>query len=105
MLSDDRFAESYVNSRRQRGFGPMRIKLELQQRGVSTDLIDVYVNFHDETWLQISLHEYEKKFGNFGANSYQDKVKCMRFLQSRGFTNDIIQKTMDEFSDKRPGDI
>ena len=98
LLSDDRFTESYVNSRRRRGFGPMRIKLELQQRGVSSDLIDVYVDFHDESWLQISLHEYEKKFGNFCANSSQDKAKCMRFLKSRGFTNDIIRKTMDEFS-------
>lgn len=98
LQSDDRFVESYVHSRCRRGFGPIRIKHELQQRGVSSDLINMHVDLNDKIWLQNSFREYEKKFGASGAKTIQDKAKCMRFLQSRGFTNDIIRKTMDEFT-------
>ena len=38
LLSDERFAESYFQSRKRRGFGPLRIKSELIQRGVKENL-------------------------------------------------------------------
>ena len=98
LQSDARFTESYVHSRSRRGFGPLRIKYELQQRGISSDLVDTHVDFNDQVWLQNSYREYEKKFGVHSVKSTQDQAKCMRFLQSRGFTNDIIRKTIDEFS-------
>jgi len=75
----------------------LRIKHELQQRGISSDLVDTHVDFNDHVWLQNSCREYEKKFGVCGIKSAQDRAKCMRFLQSRGFTNDIIKKTLDEY--------
>ena len=34
LLSDERFAESYFQSRKNKGFGPLRIKNELSQRGI-----------------------------------------------------------------------
>ena len=98
LQSDARFTESYIHSRSKRGFGPLRIKYELQQRGISSDLVDTHVDFNDQVWLQNSYREYEKKFGVHSVKSTQDQAKCMRFLQSRGFTNDIIRKTIDEFS-------
>ena len=98
LQSDARYTESYVHSRSRRGFGPLRIKHELQQRGISPDLVEAHVDFNDRVWLQNSCREYEKKFGAHGVKSAQEQAKCMRFLQSRGFTNDIIRKTIDEFS-------
>ena len=38
LLSDERFAESYFQSRKRRGFGPLRIKNELIQRGVNENI-------------------------------------------------------------------
>ena len=38
LISDERFAESYFQSRKRRGFGPLRIKNELIQRGVQENL-------------------------------------------------------------------
>ncbi|MCW8847229.1 MAG: recombination regulator RecX, partial [Sedimenticola sp.] len=43
-LSDDRFTELYVNYRKQKGFGPIRIRQELQERGISTDLIYAWLD-------------------------------------------------------------
>lgn len=98
LQSDARYAESYVHSRGRRGFGPLRIKLELQERGVSADLVDAYVDFNDQIWLETARKEYKKKFGARASKSIKDQAKRVRFLQSRGFTGDIIQKTFAAFS-------
>ena len=37
LLSDERFAESYVRSRISRGYGPSRIRQELRQRGTNDE--------------------------------------------------------------------
>ena len=101
MQSDERYTESYVNMRRNRGYGPIKIKHELQQRGISPELADNFVEFDDEIWLDTAYQAYEKKFAHRsedGAlNSANERAKRMRFLQSRGFTGDIIQKTLAHF--------
>ena len=97
LQSDERYTESYVHSRGRRGFGPLRIRLELQERGISTDLVDTYIDFNDQLWLAVARKEYEKKFGAQATESVKDRAKRMRFLQSRGFTGDIIQKTFATF--------
>ena len=35
LLSDSRFAEEYVQARRKKGFGPIKISAELEKRGVN----------------------------------------------------------------------
>ena len=105
LQSDERYAETYVYMRRKRGYGPLKITQELQQRGVSSDLVEAYIEFNDKIWLDTARQAYEKKFGcqsvsgsmKGGANSAKERAKRMRFLQSRGFTGDIIQKTFSSF--------
>jgi regulatory protein len=95
LQSDERYTESYVHMRRKRGYGPLKIKLELKQRGISSDLIAAYLKFNDEIWLETACQAYKKKFGSKLFDSANEQAKRMRFLQSRGFTGDIIQKTFD----------
>ena len=40
LISDARFAESYFQSRKNRGFGPLRIKNELKQKGINEGLFN-----------------------------------------------------------------
>lgn len=40
LLSNERFCESFFNSRVQRGYGPRMIRFELQQRGIEQSLVD-----------------------------------------------------------------
>jgi len=35
LLSDSRFTEEYVQARRRKGFGPIKISMELEKRGVN----------------------------------------------------------------------
>ena len=43
LLSDERFAQAYVRMRSRKGFGPIRIRQELQERGISRELIVTYL--------------------------------------------------------------
>jgi regulatory protein len=97
LQSDERFTESYTNMRRNRGYGPLKIKQELQQKGISSELIDSYLSFNDEIWLETACQAYEKKFSAKVLDSANQRAKRMRFLQSRGFTGDIIKKTFARF--------
>ena len=76
----------------------MKIKYELKERGVSSDLADTYVDISSQDWLEVACREYQKKFGNGSIGDAKQRAKRMRFLQSRGFTGDIIQQTFDTFS-------
>ena len=97
LQSDERYTESYVHMRRKRGYGPLKIKLELQQRGIPAELVDTYIVFTDEVWLETACQAYEKKFAGKVLDTANERVKRMRFLQSRGFTGDIIKKTFNTF--------
>ncbi|MEM7401639.1 MAG: regulatory protein RecX [Pseudomonadota bacterium] len=97
LQSDERYTESYVNMRRNRGYGPLKIKQELQQRGISSELVNSFVEFNDEIWIDTAYQAYEKKFAAKPLDSANERAKRMRFLQSRGFTGDIIQAIFTRF--------
>ena len=99
LQSDARYAQSYVYFRSQRGYGPLRIKLELQERGVSSRLINTYVDFNDQVWLQVACRAYKKKFDTQAAGvTVKEQAKRTRYLHARGFTSDIIKRTLTAFS-------
>lgn len=51
LQSDDRFTESFVRSRINRGQGPVRIEMELKQRGISADLAEQHLAAEESFWL------------------------------------------------------
>jgi regulatory protein len=91
-LSDERYAEAYIRMRQQKGFGPIRITIELNERGVKESIIESYMYAGEESWRQTLLRQYEKKYKNKDVEDYNDKAKRIRFMQYRGFTLDMIYK-------------
>lgn len=89
-LSDERYAEAYIRMRQQKGFGPVRISMELNERGVKESIIDTYLNAQDDSWQHTLQQQYKKKYKNKAIQDYNDKAKRIRFLQYRGFTLDAI---------------
>jgi regulatory protein len=89
-LSDERYAEAYIRMRKQKGFGPIRISMELNERGVNESIIDTYLQAQDESWQQTLQRQYRKKYKNKAIQDYNDKAKRIRFLQYRGFTLEAI---------------
>jgi regulatory protein len=93
-LSDERFTESYVRSRTNRGFGPTKIKSELSQKGIKNNMIDDYLDVSSSIWHENAQNQYRKKYGDGSVSDYNTWAKRARFLQSRGFTMEQIQVTV-----------
>jgi len=91
-LSDERFAEAYIRMRQQKGFGPIRIAIELNERGVKENIVENYLRADDAGWQQILEQQYLKKYKNRSIVDYNDKAKRIRFLQYRGFALDAIYR-------------
>lgn len=97
-LSDERFTESYVRSRANRGFGPVKIRSELRSKGICDNHIQDYLEEGAAVWFDNAELEYQKKFGTTPITDYSEWSKRARFMQSRGFTMDQIQSTIPQFS-------
>lgn len=90
LQSNQRFLESYVNMRANRGFGPVRIKQELYERGISKNLIgqsDVFTAFD---WQDLLQKTRTKKFGSAVPQSFTEKSKQIRYLVYKGFDFGLI---------------
>ena len=91
LLSDQRFAEVYVRGRFERGYGPLRIRAELRERGVSGDLMGQMLAELSNSWVESAGRQRSKRFGHRFPGDYRERAKQMRFLQQRGFTAEQIQ--------------
>jgi len=91
LLSDARFAESFIGAWASRGKGPMRIRQELEGRGVSGELIDNALQASGIDWTAAAKSVRQKRFGASLPADFKDKARQMRFLQYRGFAADQIQ--------------
>lgn len=92
LQSDERFAEAYVRSRRLKGYGPERIQMELQQRGVADELIRDSMQSDDAIWQETAIRVYQKKFGADEPKTFQEKVKRQQFMRYRGFSPHDIKR-------------
>ncbi len=99
LLSDERFVESFIHSRMGRGSGPVKIRLELRQRGISDELIETWLDERDERWNASAEAVRVKKFGSALPTEYRERARQTRFLQYRGFTPEQIRRVLqdDEF--------
>ena len=91
LLSDQRFAEVYVRGRFERGYGPLRIRAELRERGVSGNLAEHMLAGLSRLWVESAGRQRRKRFGRRFPADYTERAKQMRFLQQRGFTSEQIQ--------------
>ncbi len=92
LLSDERFSETYVHHRIAKGYGPLRIRHELAQRGVEAQLIAQVLDQADVDWQQ---HLAEVRAGKFGGRMPADftgQARQGRFLQQRGFGTEDIRR-------------
>jgi regulatory protein len=95
LLSDARFTEAFVLSRRGRGSGPVKIQVELQQRGIDNGLISRYLDFQDPDWLELAEQVRQKKYGVARPDEYTQKMQQARFLANRGFSHEQIRQVLD----------
>jgi len=94
-LSDERFVEHFVRSRIDRGSGPMKIRAELQQRGVDSSLIDSGLREADCDFSRLAASVRQRRFGDERPTELEEKARQARFLAQRGFAADHVRTALD----------
>lgn len=94
-LDETRFAESFVRSRVQQGYGPLRIRQELRQRGVDETTQAVALETYAETWIEAAFKARQKRFGEAPPQDLKTRAKQARFLTYRGFTSEQIRAALE----------
>jgi regulatory protein len=94
-LSEERFAEERAR-RLSRKYGAARIRQDLKAKGVSEELISRFSSSENE--MQKAKEILERKYRTPVATR-EEKAKRMRFLQSRGFSSEIIFKLLSARGD------
>lgn len=94
-LSDERFAEVYARQRRDLAYGPLRIRSELQQRGVSL-WPPCVAQMTDGDWVSLAIRARARKFGLAEVQQdWSEKARQGRFLTQRGFTGEQAERALD----------
>ena len=98
LLSDARFAEVFIRSRIQRGYGPMKIRQELSARGIGERDLEDQLTEPSEFWESVAETGLSKKFGHPPADRDEWAVQA-RFLARRGFPSDLIYRVLGPQND------
>jgi regulatory protein len=99
LQSDARFAEAFLRERADRGYGFMKVRQELRDRGLSDVEIKRAVDEADVDWSALAREVYNKKFGAEAASDLHERAKRSRFMQYRGFDRDDYQLLLkDKYS-------
>jgi regulatory protein len=97
--NDERYTECYVRQRIQSGYGPIRIRYELQQRGIGEVDLDTQAE-EQGGWQNLLLDVYCNKYDDEKSLSQNEWLKRSRFLQQRGFSGEMIKRLFAELKIK-----
>jgi regulatory protein len=94
LVSDQRFAESFLRSRVQRHQGPLKIKAELRGKGVADSIISDALETMSEEWAALAAQWLTKYHS--GDFSFKEKQKYYRRLVNRGFTHNQAMDALNK---------
>ena len=94
LVSDERFASSFVHHHAQRGQGPVRIRAELRQQGIADELIEAQLQEAEVDWVALAVAVRRRKFAAAVPRGMAERAKQARFLQYRGFDSDQIRAAL-----------
>ncbi len=90
-LSDERFVEAYIRSRKRKGYGPLRIHGGLRERGIDDAQISERLDESDAEWRELLREAARRKFGDAPATDQGEWMKRACFLEYRGFSTAMIR--------------
>ena len=99
LVSDERYIEALIHARRARGYGPLAIRRELEEKGIGRDAIGGWIDPADREWLDDLRQVQKKKFGGRKPATLAERARQTRFLQYRGFTHDQIRTVLGSDDD------
>jgi len=98
-LDDTRFVGQFIASRARKGYGPVRIRQELNQKGIDREAYENALRECDIDWVANAREQAQRKYGDPLSREYAAKGKVQRFLLYRGFMQEDIQEIWRNFVD------
>ena len=93
LLSDVRYIEAFIMSRQAKRYGPVRIKMELQQKKLNAESVARILAAVDIDWQQTAQQCLRKKFPQ-KPTSISELAKQRNFLWRRGYSKEMIRKAI-----------
>ena len=96
LVSDSRFAEAFIRASTERGGGPLRIRRDLEARGVEPSIVEGLLDPEGEEWEARARGAREKRFGAARPAGRNEAARQARFLSGRGFTRRQVRRAIEE---------
>lgn len=98
-LNDAKFTASFIRTYANKGYGPKRIQLELQKRGLSKALITSSFIECEIDWAELTHQALIKHFKPPIFPDRKSKSKAINYLMYKGFHFEDIQDVLKSNSD------
>jgi len=98
-LDDEAFARGWALGRVQgRGFGPLRVERELQQKGVAETLISQIVQetFSRQGGIEVGKKLLERRFKDKDLGDVKVLRRAVAFLKRRGYQSSVIAELVEQ---------
>lgn len=93
LLNESRYLESYIASRARAGYGPVRIREELSQRGLPRSEIDSALSESGVDWSENLREVWRRKFARLPQDA-RERAQQGRFLSYRGYSMEAISRLL-----------
>lgn len=97
-LNEQRAAESLVH-RRAGQYGAVRLRQEMQDKGLARELIDQTLASVKDTELSRAREVWQRRFDALPQTG-SERAKQMRFLLARGFQGDVVRRVLGSRPDE-----
>ena len=94
LLSESRYLESFVSYRARSGYGPLRIREELGQRGLPRGDIEQALRESGIDWREQMLETWQRKFAGQLPVDARERARQGRFLSYRGYSMEMIGRLL-----------
>ena len=85
---------SFVRRKIQAGNGPLKIRFELKQKGISVELTDLALD-QELDWQELANTIITHKFKNQDLTDRKIRAKVYRHLSQKGFPSDIVMRSLE----------
>ena len=99
-IDDELFTKTFVEDKLNlSNWSKKKISYELFRKGISQNLIDIYLQDLDDVEYENAYELAEKKlplWKDRSENSYELRNRIYRYLSGRGFSYDIVKKVSED---------
>ena len=95
LQSDERYAESFARQRISRGYGPLRVRQEMREKGLTDQAVSAALEAVEVDWVASAAQVFRKKFGRRDCLDIKEKSRRIRFMQYRGFSPEHYQALLE----------